>query len=524
MVVAGAILSGASAASAEAALRSDFNGDGYDELVVGVPGHTINGIAGAGAVVIVPGSPDGIAPADATQILQRGQDGVPGEPLAGEQWGTVLQTADFNGDGFFDLAVASPRASVDGDPGRGDVVVFFGSRRGLRSDLNQHIVPDAELGAAAFGAAIAVGLFDRDPLVDLAIGAPTARDGAGIVVIYHSSVIGRLGDPAELDAAMAGEAATAFGAALAAAPSGAGLPATDDLVIGAGPAEGMTSAIVYVARQDDTAENGLTLEAFTVENNEAGGLVPGRPMTIASIVAGDFNADGVGDVVFGLPLADLTAAEEPVERGGALAVYTSNADGWRTGAHSIWRQEMAGFQQEAETGDEFGTALAVGDFNGDDFDDLAIGAPFEDDFGIEDRGAVHVLYGTEEGFTTANRVAFHFDLEFMGFYTEFGERGESGPFDLFAGALGAGDFNGDGMDDLAVGILGKAGDDGEADVGWVLVMRGSPRGTTTAFARLATFRTIPLVDIAPEAGARFGFGIGGGAGECWLSTVCRALQ
>ena len=50
-----------------------------------------------------------------------------------------------------------------------------------------------------------------------------------------------------------------------------------------------------------------------------------------------------------------------------------------------------------ETGDHFGRALDVGDFDADGFDDLAVGAPHEDVNGANDAGLVHVYFGSPEG-------------------------------------------------------------------------------------------------------------------------------
>jgi hypothetical protein len=190
----------------------------------------------------------------------------------------------------------------------------------------------------------------------------------------------------------------------------------------------------------------------------------------------------------------------------------------------LWLQSQAGFQMEVEAGDAFGGVLAVGDFNGDGVEDVAIGVPMEDDIGLSDRGLVHVLYGTPEGFVTTRRVSFHFDLEYIGFRTMFGQLGESTANDMFGAALGVGDFNGDGRHDLAVGIPGKAGPDGEADVGWVLVLNGSPQGATTAFARLAAYRTLTGLDLVPGADDRMGLALGGGAADCGRASFCRGLH
>jgi hypothetical protein len=48
-------------------------------------------------------------------------------------------------------------------------------------------------------------------------------------------------------------------------------------------------------------------------------------------------------------------------------------------------------------------AAASGDFNGDGFADLAVGAPYEDVGTVADAGAVNVLYGSAAGLSSAPR-------------------------------------------------------------------------------------------------------------------------
>jgi len=60
-----------------------------------------------------------------------------------------------------------------------------------------------------------------------------------------------------------------------------------------------------------------------------------------------------------------------------------------------------------EQGDLFGAALASGDFNGNGYDDLAIGVPYEDVDSATDAGTVTVLYGSSSGLRAGGSQEWH---------------------------------------------------------------------------------------------------------------------
>jgi hypothetical protein len=142
-----------------------------------------------------------------------------------------------------------------------------------------------------------------------------------------------------------------------------------------------------------------------------------------------------------------------------------------------------------EDRDRFGQAIAVGDFDGDGFDDVAVGTPGEDLITELDTGFVHVFKGSASG------LAPWFGLSQAGLDDDHRT-------DQFGAALAAGDFDGDGHDDLAVGApgewIGAAQDSGR-----VFTFRGGAAGLSP----WSSFGQPPGED---ESGDRFGAALAAG--------------
>jgi hypothetical protein len=134
--------------------------------------------------------------------------------------------------------------------------------------------------------------------------------------------------------------------------------------------------------------------------------------------------------------------------------------------NSLWHQDVAGVPGTSEAGDNFGSSLAAGDFNGDGFADLAVGA-FKEDFVTNNAGAVNILYGSAAGIGIVGAQV----------WTEADLAIESGVNDWFGFALAAGDFNGDGKMDLAIGA--PASSWGGPPIGAVSVLYGTAGGLST---------------------------------------------
>ena len=116
-------------------------------------------------------------------------------------------------------------------------------------------------------------------------------------------------------------------------------------------------------------------------------------------------------------------------------------------ADQFWTQDSANVNYAAEEDDYFGSYLSSGDFNGDGKDDLAIGISGEDLGSIVDAGAVQVLYGSSKGLSATLPIANQFWTQDSTNVNDVAEK-----MDLFGYTLSSGDFNGDGKDDIAIGV------------------------------------------------------------------------
>jgi FKBP-type peptidyl-prolyl cis-trans isomerase len=215
----------------------------------------------------------------------------------------------------------------------------------------------------------------------------------------------------------------------------------------------------------------------------------------AALAVGDFNHDGIADLAIGAPGQSVGGAD------GAGAVYIlfgSHGGLRRSGAHQITENSriIAG---TAAAGDHFGAALAAGDFNHDQFMDLAIGLPDKTVRGHDNAGAVDVIYGSLFGLASGRSKT----------WTQSRLRaGTIGDSDLFGSSLVAGDFNGDGFRDLAVGAPGQTVG-GQANAGAVSVIYGQAGGLAAARNQFWTADSNG-VGGAATAGGQFGFSLAAG--------------
>jgi hypothetical protein len=142
---------------------------------------------------------------------------------------------------------------------------------------------------------------------------------------------------------------------------------------------------------------------------------------------------------------------------GAVNMLLGAPTGLTTTGNQYVGEETVGTVDGVAPDDQFGLSTVDGFFNSDCYADVAIGVPGDDG----DTGAVVVIYGGPNGLDTSTAVKFSGDVFDLGSDSRFGT------------SLAAGDFNGDGKSDLAIGA--PAWSSGTGGVG---VLYGSTTGLT----------------------------------------------
>jgi hypothetical protein len=213
-------------------------------------------------------------------------------------------------------------------------------------------------------------------------------------------------------------------------------------------------------------------------------------------VRGDFDGDGHADLAVAVPGEEVNG----VPSAGAVNVIYGSGSGLGAGNNQQWTLDSPGVVGASSVTGGLGSALAVGDFNGDGFSDLAIGDAQEKVDGVQGAGAVHVLYGSPSGLTATDNDLWSQDVPRVKDVAETSDR--------FGAALAAGDFDGDGFDDLAVGVLGESLG-ARNGAGAVNVIQGSAAGLTANGNQLFTENT-PGVPGTSQEGDGFGSSLAAG--------------
>ena len=475
--------------AATAARPYDVDGDGHPDLVIGAPRLNRGSVTATGGIVVVTRS-DGAYPERAAVITQSTSK-VVGASERYDFFGSAVASADFDADGYADLAVGSPGEDSAKDADEGAVTILYGTAKGLTGARSQQITePSGKHRYAGFGGALAAGDLDGDGYPDLAVGAvddlvdrPVTDDNppSGTVTVLHGS---RKGIRTSGSTLLRGDRGQSwdhrFGSALAVADVDADGRA-DLVVVSEGSNHEAAAHPGSLSYCPGTAQGPVTCRR----------LLHDRDLQAAGpVVVGNVQGDVRPEIVVGVPSTD-----DDTDPGSVQVVRLAGTGAATTGAGTRFDQADAGLPGAEDELYDFGAALAIGRVDADGYDDLVVGAPGEPVGDERGAGRAFVVRGGGAGLATRGNTAYDQDTP--------GVPGGSESGDAFGAAVTLLDRDGDGRADLTVGAPGE-----DDDGGRVTTLLASGSGFTTAESRAYGLSTLAN-GYDNRAGAHLGEVLGG---------------
>ncbi|MBU7587266.1 MAG: FG-GAP repeat protein, partial [Nostoc sp. TH1S01] len=504
----------------------DINGDGIDDLIIGASGADSNGQSDAGESYVVFGSRNGFEASFNLSSLD-GSNGfvINGIDEFDDSGISVSNAGDINGDGIDDLIIGAFHADPNGQSDAGESYVVFGSRNGFGASLNLSSLDGSngfvingidEFDNSGFSVSNA-GDINGDGIDDLIIGTNISNfygfeAGESYVVFGFANT--SVNQPLAIDdTAITNEDATVNFSPLAndSDPDNNPLRITsvNNTLITVGTPITLDSGALLTLNADGTftydpnaqfenlAVGEIATESFTYnvsngrftstanvtltingandapsfasvlnlslsELNGSNGFVingmNGFDDSSSSVSnAGDINGDGIEDLIIGASDANPTNGE--FGAGQSYVVFGSRNDFGASFNLSSLDGNNGFVINGIDLADSSGRSVSnAGDINGDGIDDLIIGAWLADPNGQSRAGESYVVFGSRNGFGAS------FNLSSLNGINGFVINGIDVSDFSGISVSGAGDINGDGIEDLIIGANG-ADPNGQASAG-----------------------------------------------------------
>src|SRR5262245_5231931 len=322
-----------------------------------------------------------------------------------DQFGrSIVNLGDMDGDGVTDILVGA-HTDDDGGLDKGSVYILFMHSNGFAKEWRKISDLEGDFGGRLrkgdqFGRAAAnLGDLDGDGVIDLAVSSNYDDDGGtnkGAVYILFLNPDATVKSSQKISSTQGGlpvplSIHDEFGRSIT--------------NLGDLDGDGVTDILVGTPEDDEGGTNTGALHVLFLNPNgtvkayhrigkrsEGLAIKPTDWFGFSSASLGDFDGDGVTDVVVGAVLDDDGGVNQ-----GSIWILMLNPDGSVKEKHEIDELE-GGFTAQMDDIDQFGTSVAnLGDLDGDGVTDIAVGAVKDDDGGTPgfvdaDVGAVYVLF------------------------------------------------------------------------------------------------------------------------------------
>jgi hypothetical protein len=436
----------------------DINGDGYDDIIIGAYLADPYSRSKAGTTYVLYGGiyePKNIDLESFNNTQGFAIHGANGYEYSGY---SVSFAGDVNNDGYGDVIIGAYRVDVGSKTDAGAAYVIYGNI--TNSDIDLALLTNTQ-GFAIYGNATddefgisvsSAGDINGDGFDDIIAGAryadPDSRLNAGAAyIVYGGNNISSLIELENLEddqgIAIYGESADYKTGAFVSGIGDTNADGYDDVIIGANYANSngrSRAGISYVIY----GHSNLTTIDLSELNHAQGFIIQGASSYDYSGVsvsyAGDVNNDGFNDFTIGAHAADPNYESNA---GITYVIYGSNISS-TIDLSSLNFNQGVKIYGEYEYDNSGWAAGGAGDFNGDGYDDIVIGANRADPLSRTDAGKSYIVYGGANLDAVIELSALNCNQGFAIYGVLADDRNGYA-------VSGAGDVNGDGYDDVIVG-------------------------------------------------------------------------